>query len=65
MPRFPTEISMLSEPLAVRELLPTTSSSYRRSCVATDKTPDDLFLDTLKDLSYAGKQIAKSLPKNG
>ena len=31
--------------------------------MATEKTPDGLFLDILKDLSYAGKQIAKSLPK--
>ncbi len=29
----------------------------------TDKTLDDLFLDTLKDIYYAEKQIPKALPK--
>ena len=28
-----------------------------------DKTLDDLFLDTLKDIYYAEKQIVKTLPK--
>jgi ferritin-like metal-binding protein YciE len=31
--------------------------------VAADKTLDDLFLDTLKDIYYAEKQIVKALPK--
>jgi ferritin-like metal-binding protein YciE len=31
--------------------------------VAADKTLDDLFLDTLKDILYAEKQIVKALPK--
>jgi ferritin-like metal-binding protein YciE len=31
--------------------------------VAEDKTLDDLFLDTLKDIFYAEKQIVKALPK--
>jgi ferritin-like metal-binding protein YciE len=31
--------------------------------VAVDKTLDDLFLDTLKDIFYAEKQIVKALPK--
>jgi len=31
--------------------------------VAEDKTLDDLFLDTLKDIYYAEKQILKTLPK--
>jgi len=30
---------------------------------ATEKTLDDLFLDTLKDIYYAEKQIVKALPK--
>ena len=31
--------------------------------MAEDKTLDDLFLDTLKDIYYAEKQIVKALPK--
>lgn len=31
--------------------------------MATEKTLDDLFLDTLKDIYYAEKQILKTLPK--
>jgi ferritin-like metal-binding protein YciE len=31
--------------------------------MATQKTLDDLFLDTLKDIYYAEKQILKTLPK--
>ena len=31
--------------------------------MADDKTLDDLFLDTLKDIYYAEKQIVKALPK--
>lgn len=31
--------------------------------MATEKTLDDLFLDTLKDIYYAEKQITKALPK--
>jgi ferritin-like metal-binding protein YciE len=31
--------------------------------VAKEKTLDDLFLDTLKDIYYAEKQILKTLPK--
>jgi len=31
--------------------------------MATEKTLDDLFLDTLKDIYYAEKQILKALPK--
>ena len=31
--------------------------------MATEKTLDDLFLDTLKDSYYAEKQIVKTLPK--
>jgi ferritin-like metal-binding protein YciE len=31
--------------------------------MANDKTLDDLFLDTLKDIYYAEKQILKTLPK--
>jgi ferritin-like metal-binding protein YciE len=31
--------------------------------VPADKTLDDLFLDTLKDIYYAEKQIVKALPK--
>jgi ferritin-like metal-binding protein YciE len=31
--------------------------------VAAEKTLDDLFLDTLKDIYYAEKQIVKALPK--
>lgn len=31
--------------------------------MAADKTLDDLFLDTLKDIYYAEKQIVKALPK--
>jgi len=31
--------------------------------VPTEKTLDDLFLDTLKDIYYAEKQIVKTLPK--
>jgi ferritin-like metal-binding protein YciE len=31
--------------------------------MAQDKTLDDLFLDTLKDIYYAEKQILKALPK--
>jgi ferritin-like metal-binding protein YciE len=31
--------------------------------MSTSKTLDDLFLDTLKDIHYAEKQIYKSLPK--
>lgn len=31
--------------------------------MASQKTLDDLFLDTLKDIYYAEKQIAKTLPK--
>ena len=31
--------------------------------MAADKTLDDLFLDTLKDIYYAEKQIVKTLPK--
>ena len=31
--------------------------------MATQKTLDDLFLDTLKDIYYAEKQILKALPK--
>lgn len=31
--------------------------------MATEKTLDDLFLDTLKDIYYAEKQILKNLPK--
>jgi ferritin-like metal-binding protein YciE len=31
--------------------------------MADDKTLDDLFLDTLKDIYYAEKQILKTLPK--
>jgi ferritin-like metal-binding protein YciE len=31
--------------------------------MAEDKTLDDLFLDTLKDIYYAEKQITKALPK--
>jgi ferritin-like metal-binding protein YciE len=31
--------------------------------MATDKTLDDLFLDTLKDIYFAERQILKALPK--
>jgi ferritin-like metal-binding protein YciE len=31
--------------------------------MATEKTLDDLFLDTLKDIYYAEKQLLKALPK--
>lgn len=31
--------------------------------MATEKTMDDLFLDTLKDIYYAERQILKALPK--
>lgn len=31
--------------------------------MATEKTLDDLFLDTLKDIYYAERQIVKTLPK--
>ena len=31
--------------------------------MASEKTLDDLFLDTLKDIYYAEKQIVKALPK--
>ena len=31
--------------------------------MATEKTLDDLFLDTLKDIYYAEKQLVKALPK--
>lgn len=31
--------------------------------MATEKTLDDLFLDTLKDIYYAERQIIKTLPK--
>ena len=31
--------------------------------MAADKTLDDLFLDTLKDIYYAERQIVKALPK--
>ena len=31
--------------------------------MATEKTLEDLFLDTLKDIYYAEKQILKTLPK--
>lgn len=31
--------------------------------MATEKTLDDLFLDTLKDIYYAEKQVLKALPK--
>jgi ferritin-like metal-binding protein YciE len=31
--------------------------------MATEKTLEDLFLDTLKDIYYAEKQIVKALPK--
>ena len=31
--------------------------------MASEKTLDDLFLDTLKDIYYAEKQIVKTLPK--
>lgn len=31
--------------------------------MATEKTLDDLFLDTLKDIYFAEKQIVKALPK--
>jgi ferritin-like metal-binding protein YciE len=31
--------------------------------MATDKTLDDLFLDTLKDIYFAEKQLLKALPK--
>ncbi len=31
--------------------------------MATEKTLDDLFLDTLKDIYYAEKQLLKTLPK--
>src|SRR5919206_4659137 len=31
--------------------------------MATEKTLNDLFLDTLKDIYYAEKQILKALPK--
>ena len=31
--------------------------------MATEKTLDDLFLDTLKDIYYAEKQVVKTLPK--
>ncbi|WP_332689389.1 YciE/YciF ferroxidase family protein [Devosia sp.] len=31
--------------------------------MATEKTLDDLFLDTLKDIYYAERQILKALPK--
>lgn len=34
-----------------------------REKVAAEKTLDDLFLDTLKDIYYAEKQIVKALPK--
>ena len=32
--------------------------------MATQKTLDDLFLDTLKDIYYAEKQIVKALRRN-
>ncbi|MFN4210346.1 MAG: ferritin-like domain-containing protein, partial [Devosia sp.] len=31
--------------------------------MASEKTLDDLFLDTLKDIYYAERQILKALPK--
>ncbi|TIQ72408.1 MAG: ferritin-like domain-containing protein, partial [Mesorhizobium sp.] len=31
--------------------------------MAKEKTLDDLFLDTLKDIYYAEKKILKALPK--
>jgi ferritin-like metal-binding protein YciE len=34
-----------------------------RDMASTPKTLDDLFLDTLKDIYYAEKQILKALPK--
>ena len=30
-----------------------------------EKDPSDLFVDTLKDIYYAEKQIYKALPKDG
>src|ERR1700753_1378669 len=39
------------------------SLQHRRSEMAQQKTLDDLFLDTLKDIYFAEKQIVKALPK--
>src|SRR5689334_24132993 len=38
-------------------------NNHRRSMMADAKTLDDLFLDTLKDIYFAEKQIVKALPK--
>jgi bacterioferritin (cytochrome b1) len=35
----------------------------RAKSMAEEKTLDDLFLDTLKDIYYAERQIVKALPK--
>jgi ferritin-like metal-binding protein YciE len=38
-------------------------SLFGDTAMAEEKTLDDLFLDTLKDIYYAEKQIVKALPK--
>jgi ferritin-like metal-binding protein YciE len=45
-------------PTALARRIPTSEDE-----MATEKTLDDLFLDTLKDIYYAEKQIVKTLPK--
>jgi hypothetical protein len=44
-------------------LLRFTDARMGISMASTEKTLDDLFLDTLKDIYYAEKQILKALPK--
>ena len=36
---------------------------YREKIMAKEKTLDDLFYDTLKDIYYAERKILKALPK--
>jgi ferritin-like metal-binding protein YciE len=51
------------EPESLTVVESTLTQSRRRMMPAKEKTLDDLFLHTLKDIYYAEKQILKALPK--
>jgi ferritin-like metal-binding protein YciE len=68
MPKLVTQNQRQSEPSAFHSLEsptphPAAIAHAWRDKMAEDKTLDDLFLDTLKDIYYAEKQIVKALPK--
>jgi len=58
---FPTDHCRIPEQMIARKV--ERRCNKGDSAMASTKTLDDLFLDTLKDIYYAEKQIIKALPK--